>query len=180
MAKTTLPLTGAASIAVGPLLHAILRRSFAAVQLCADLPELADLQIHLPSWCEALLQRNVCTALRRNIRATAQCLESLPDCGVDRALLSRNQAAHRSGIAGSTLAGCVQVWRLPAAFDAEQVLAAEPPKLNAAWWLAGAGGCGCGRWMGRGGVEKGFGAGEAAKCSFCAQIMPLCPYTANA
>ena len=48
-------------------------------------------------------------------------------------LLSSHQAAHRSGIAGSTLAACVQVWRLPAAFDAEQVLAPEPPELNAAW-----------------------------------------------
>ena len=27
----------------------------------------------------------------------------------------------------------MQVWRLPAAFDAEQVLAAVPPELNAAW-----------------------------------------------
>ena len=63
-------------------------------------------------------------------------------------LLSIHQAAHRSGIAGCTLAAaealveawsashpavCVQVWRLPAAFDAEQVLAAEFPELNAAW-----------------------------------------------
>lgn len=100
--NTKLILTGAASIAAGPLLHALLRRRFAAVQLCADLPELADLQAHLSTWCaaqglptalqwlaeepesssvaptpwtgwlihgntcraEALLQRNVCTALR--------------------------------------------------------------------------------------------------------------------
>lgn len=63
-------------------------------------------------------------------------------------LLSSHQAAHRSGISGSTLAAaealvenwsashpaaCVQVWRLPAAFDAEQVLPPEPPELNAAW-----------------------------------------------
>ena len=106
----SLILTGAASIAARPLLHALLRRSFAAVQLCADLPELADLQVHLSAWCEAqglptalqwlaeepesssaaplpspgwlihgnacraeaLLHRNVCTAVRRNIRATAQ------------------------------------------------------------------------------------------------------------
>jgi hypothetical protein len=182
----SLILTGAASIAARPLLHALLRRRFAAVQLCAELPELADLQAHLSAWCaaqglptalrwlaeepessfvapmlppgwlihgntcraEALLQRNVCTAVRRNIRATAQRLETLPDCGVHLVLLSSHQAAHRSGIAGSTLAAaealveawsashpaaCVQVWRLPAAFDAVQVLAAEPPELNAAW-----------------------------------------------
>ena len=163
----SLILTGAASIATRPLLHALLRRRFAAVQLCAELPELADLQTHLSAWCtaqglptalrwlaeepessfvapmlppgwlihgntcraEALLQRNVCTAVRRNIRATAQRLETLPDCGVHLVLLSSHQAAHRSGIAGSTLAAaealveawsashpaaCVQVWRLPA------------------------------------------------------------------
>jgi hypothetical protein len=39
--------TGAASIAARPLLHALLLRRFAAVQLCAELPELADLQAHL-------------------------------------------------------------------------------------------------------------------------------------
>jgi hypothetical protein len=181
----SLILTGAASIAARPLLHALLRRRFAAMQLCAELPELADLQAHLSAWCaaqglptelqwlaeepessavaplpgsgwlihstcraEALLQRNVCTAVRRNIRATAQRLETLPDCGVGFVLLSSHQAAHRSGIAGSTLAAAealvaawsashpaatVQVWRLPAAFDAEQVLAAFPPELMAAW-----------------------------------------------
>jgi hypothetical protein len=63
-------------------------------------------------------------------------------------VLLSSQAAHRSGIAGSTLAAAealvedwsashpaatVQVWRLPPDFDAEQVLAAEPPELNAAW-----------------------------------------------
>lgn len=118
--------TGAASIAARPLLHALLRRRFAAVQLCAKLPELADLQTHLSAWCAAqglptalrwlaeepessfvapmlppgwlihgntcraedLLQRNVCTAVRRNIRATAQRLETLPDCGVGFVLLS--------------------------------------------------------------------------------------------
>ncbi len=180
----SLILTGAASIAARPLLHALLRRRFAAVQLRADLPELADLQAHLSAWCEAqglptalqwqaeelesssvaptpspgwlidgntcrveaLLLRNVCTAVRRNIRATAQRLETLHDCGL--VLLSSHQAAHRSGIAGSTLAAAealvaawsashpaatVQVWRLPADFDAEQVLAAMPSELNAAW-----------------------------------------------
>ncbi len=86
--------------------------------------------------------------MRRNIRATAQRLETPPDCGVDLVLLSSRKAAHRFGIAGSTLAAaealveawsashpapCVQVWRLPAAFDAEQVLAAESPELNPAW-----------------------------------------------
>lgn len=90
----------------------------------------------------------MCTAVRRNIRATSQLLETLTDCGVDLVLLSSHQAAHRSGIVGFTLAAaealvevwsashpaaCVQVLRLPAAFDAEQVLAAEPPALNAAW-----------------------------------------------
>ncbi len=181
-----LAISGASSVAARPLLHALLRRRFAHVQLCAGLPELADLQAHLPAWCdeqglptslqwmaedpesssiaalpspgwlihgntcrvEALLQRNVCTAVRSNIRATAQRLESLPDCGVGLVLLSSHQAAHRSGIAGSTLAAAeavlaswcashpaatVQVWRLPAAFDAEKVLAAEPPEINAAW-----------------------------------------------
>jgi len=50
----SLILTGAASIAALPLLHTLLRRRFAAVQLCADLPELADLQAHLPAaWCAA-------------------------------------------------------------------------------------------------------------------------------
>ena len=233
----SLILTGAASIATRPLLHALLRRRFAAVQLCAELPELADLQTHLSAWCtaqglptalrwlaeepessfvapmlppgwlihgntcraEALLQRNVCTAVRRNIRATAQRLETLPDCGVHLVLLSSHQAAHRSGIAGSTLAAaealveawsashpaaCVQVWRLPAAFDAEQVLAPEPPELNAAGQcegLAEALGdalvaaqpsvwCG-GSWRGCGGDEKEFAAGETAKCSFlCSSV----------
>ena len=107
------------------MLHALLRRRFAAVQLCAELPELADLQAHLSAWCAA---QGLPTALqwldeepesssvvRRNIRATAQRLETLPDCGVDLVLLSSHQAAHRSGIAGSTLAP------------------AEPPELNAAW-----------------------------------------------
>ena len=90
---------------------------------------------------EALLQRNVCTAVRRIISATALRLKALPDCGVALVLLRSQQAAHQSGIPGSTLvaaealveawsashpAACVQVWRLPAAFDAEQVLAAEP------------------------------------------------------
>ncbi|NDD45873.1 MAG: hypothetical protein EBZ24_10810, partial [Synechococcaceae bacterium WB9_4xB_025] len=108
------------------MLHALLRRRFAVVQLRAELPELADLQAHLTAWCEAqglptalqwlaeepessavaplpgsgwlihgntcraeaLLQRNVCTAVRRNIRATAQRLETLPDCGVGLVLLS--------------------------------------------------------------------------------------------
>ena len=46
-------LTGAASIASRPLLHALLRRRFAAVQVCAELPELADLQAHLSVWCAA-------------------------------------------------------------------------------------------------------------------------------
>jgi hypothetical protein len=183
---SSLAISGASSVAVRPLLHALLRRRFGHVQLCAGLPELADLQAHLPAWCdeqglptalqwmaeepesssiaalpspgwlihgntcrvEALLQRNVCTAVRRNILATAQRLESLPDCGDGLVLLSSHHAAHRSGIAGSTLAAAealvaawsashpaatVQVWRLPAAFDAEQVLAAVPPELNAAW-----------------------------------------------
>lgn len=241
----SLILTGAASIATRPLLNALLRRRFAAVQLCAELPELADLQTHLSAWCtaqglptalrwlaeepessfvapmlppgwlihgntcraEALLQRNVCTAVRRNIRATAQRLETLPDCGVHLVLLSSHQAAHRSGIAGSTLAAaealveawsashpaaCVQVWRLPAAFDAEQVLAPEPPELNAAWqrealaeafvdalvaaqpsvWCGGS-------WRGCGGDEKEFAAGETAKCSFlCSKYasIPICRY----
>ena len=113
----SLILTGAASIAARRLLHALVRRRFSAMQLCAELPELADLQAHLSAWCEAqglptalqwlaeepesssvaptpcpgwlihgntcraeaLLHRNVCTAVRRNIRATAQRLGSLPD-----------------------------------------------------------------------------------------------------
>ena len=54
-------LTGAASIASRPLLHALLRRRFAAVQLCAELPELADLQTHLSAWCTA---QGLPTALR--------------------------------------------------------------------------------------------------------------------
>ena len=94
---------------------------------------------------KALLQPNVSTAVRRNIRATAQRLEALPDCRGDLVLLSSHQAARRCGIAGSTLAAaealveawsashpaaCVQVWRLPIAFDAEQVLAAMPPRAQ--------------------------------------------------
>ena len=49
----SLVLTGAASIAALPLLHALLGRRFAAEQLCAELPKLADLQAHLSPWCEA-------------------------------------------------------------------------------------------------------------------------------
>ncbi len=50
---SSLIFTGAASIAARPLVDALLRRRFAAVQLCAELPELADLQAHLSAWCEA-------------------------------------------------------------------------------------------------------------------------------
>ena len=86
----------------------------------------------------------------------------------------------------------MQVWRLPAAFDAEQVLAPEPPELNAAWqrealaeafvdalvaaqpsvWCGGS-------WRGCGGDEKEFVAGETAKCSFlCSKYasIPICRY----
>ncbi len=77
---------------------------------------------------------NGCRLIHGSIRATAQRLEELPDCGVHLVLLSGHQAAHRSGIAGSTLAdvealvaassashpaACVQVWRLRAALVAQ-------------------------------------------------------------
>lgn len=179
-------LTGSASIAARPLLNALVRRRFAAIELCAELPELTDLLAHLTVWCEAqglptalhwlaeepesssvaptpcpgwlihgntcraeaLLHRNVFTAVRRNIRATAQRLGSLPDCGAGLVWLRSHQAAHRSGVAGSMLAtaetqvdawstpnpaACVQVWQLRSAFDAEMVLASEPLELNAPW-----------------------------------------------
>ena len=82
-------------------------------------------------------------ARRTTLLCTALRLELLPDCGVDLALPSGHQAAHRFGIGGSTLAACVQVWRLPAAFDAEQVLVAEPPSLiQPGSWLVQVDGCG--------------------------------------
>ncbi|WP_186472484.1 hypothetical protein [Synechococcus sp. BMK-MC-1] len=103
-------------------------------------------------------------------------------------LLSSHQAAHRSGIAGSTLAACVQVWRLPAAFDAEQVLAPEPPELNAAWQrealaeafvdalIAAQPSVWCGEsWRGCGGDEKEFAAGETAESSLL--VFEVCVYT---
>ena len=43
----------------------------------------------------------------------------------------------------------MQVWRLPAAFDAEQVLAAVPPELNAAWQREALAACSRCRWLRR-------------------------------
>jgi hypothetical protein len=47
---SSLAISGATSVPARPLLHALLRRRFAHVQLCAGLTELADLQAHLPPW----------------------------------------------------------------------------------------------------------------------------------
>ncbi len=79
----SLILTGAASIAARPLLHALLRRRLAAVQLCAELPELADLQAHLSAWCEA---QGLPTAL--------QWLVEEPERSAVAALASRGWPIH--------------------------------------------------------------------------------------
>lgn len=128
-----------------------------------------------------------CRRAREQLRS-ADVAPRLADSRQHLVLLSSHQAAHRSGIAGSTLAACVQVWRLPAAFDAEQVLAPEPPELNAAWQrealaeafvdalVAAQPSVWCGEsWRGCGGDEKEFAAGETAECSLL--VFEVCVYT---
>jgi hypothetical protein len=102
---SSMAISCATSVAVRPLLHALLRRRFAQAPLCAGLSGLADLQVRLPAWgdqqglptvlkwmaeesqsnpiaalqfpvwlihgntcgVEALLQRNLCSAVPRII-----------------------------------------------------------------------------------------------------------------
>lgn len=97
---------------------------------------------------EALLQDNSAAAVRRNILATQQLLESLPESGVPLVLLSSHLAAQRQGVAGSSLAAAealvaqwaasypscsVQVWRLPAAFDPQATSTAMASEPSVAW-----------------------------------------------
>lgn len=96
----------------------------------------------------ALLQANSAAAVRRNILATQQLLEALSGGDVPLVLLSSHLAAHRQGVAGSSLAAAealvaqwaashascsVQVWRLPAAFDPQAITTAKASEPSAAW-----------------------------------------------
>ena len=51
-----------------------------------------------------MLQANSCAAVRRNILATQQVLDALPEPGVPLVVLSSHLAAQRQGVAGSSLA----------------------------------------------------------------------------
>ena len=75
--------------------------------MAAALPDLHAIQwlIHGDTVrAEALLQANSAAAVRRNILATQQLLEALPGSDVPLVLLSSHLAAHRQGVAGSSLA----------------------------------------------------------------------------
>ena len=97
---------------------------------------------------EALLQTNSCAAVRRNIQATQQLLDALPESGVPLVVLSSHLAAQHQGVAGSSLAAAealvaqwaachpscpVQVWRLPAVFDPQATSADTAGSPSAAW-----------------------------------------------
>ena len=116
----------------------------------AALPDLHGIQwlIHGDTVrAEALLQANSAAA-RRNVLATQQLLEALPESGVPLVLLSSHLAAQRQGVAGSSLAAAealvaqwaashpscsVQVWRLPSAFDPQVISTAKASEPSAAW-----------------------------------------------
>jgi hypothetical protein len=122
-----------------------------SLETSAALPDLRGIQwlIHGDTVrSEALLQANSAAAVRRNILATQQLLESLPESGVPLVLLSSHLAAQRQGVAGSSLAttealvaqwatsrasSSVQVWRLPAAFDPQATSTAMASELSSAW-----------------------------------------------
>ena len=179
----SLILTGAASIATRPLLHALLRRRFAAVQLCAELPELADLQTHLSAWCTA---QGLPTALRwlaEEPESSSVAPMLPPGWLIHGNTLCCSAATRRRTDPASPAPPSLRACRCGGSRLPSMPSRCWPPNppssTQPGGWLVQADAAAGGGWV-VGALRRDLGLERQPNALFCAQIMPLCPYTANA